>query len=232
MTVPQGAVGGHFGAVFAAVLANAGADSGVGSGIGYEVGTILSLRIAGAVDEEARIREFRTDAAVYDQFPVTLSVKVENLGNVLVRPRGPITFKNVFGNEVGTVIVNDNPVGAVFPKAEREFQAYWTDTSALPFGRYEATVALVYGEDERNTISESLSFWVLPRKTIAVTLGGLIVLIAGAYLVLRSYVRRKVREATGGRAPEELPSSRLLFLTLGAVVLVLALLFAVFFLFS
>jgi hypothetical protein len=234
ITAPlDAAPGGHFGGIFASLDAVRPAETGVG--IGYEIGTIISLRIAGEVAEEARIREFRTERAVYDAPSVSFIARVENLGNVLVRPRGPIEITNMFGRKAGVVLVNEDGA-SIFPKKEREFSVAWTSDNVLAMGRYQATMSLVYGEDGRKTITEAVSFWVLPIKILGSVFAGLLAVIVLGYVGIRMYIRKKIREAQGGAAArgasESLPSSRLLFLTIGAVIFVLALLFGVFFLFS
>ncbi len=232
-TVPKDAApGGHFGAIF--FSSEPVRPGETGAGVGFEVGTIVNLRIAGETSEEARIREFRTGKSIYDRADVDFSVRVENLGNVLVRPRGPLEITNMFGKSVATLRMNDE-AAAVFPKGEREFGANWK-SSGLAFGRYEATLGLVYGEDVRKTTSATASFWVLPMKLIAEVLIALVVLIGGSWFALRAYVARKVREAGGGAAlpasTANLPPSPLIFAVIAVIVFALFLLALLFFIFG
>lgn len=204
ITVPEDASpGSHFGGVFFVVDADRAEAEGAASVIGYQVGTILNMRLSGEVQEDAAIRSFTSDKFIYDAPDVNFTLRLENLGNVLVRPHGFVEITNMRGVKVDTIEVNKAGAG-VFPASEREFEAKWqTDTFAL--GRYQASASVVYGEDGRKTITSTLSFWVLPMKLIGGILGGFVVLILALYFGMRMMIRRKVRqmaELTGARLPQ------------------------------
>ena len=200
--VPEGASpGGHFGGIF--FSADAERQRETGAGVGYQVGTIMNFRIGGNIVEEAQIREFLTDKVLYGVPTVQLGVEVENLGNVLIRPRGPIDITDMFGKKVGTLRINDSG-GAVLPlppdqnlvtsnNNRRTFSATW-EGEGLVFGRYEAIVALLYGEDGKKTISAATSFWVLPLRIILPILGTLLFVILVVYLGMRLYLRNRLRD--------------------------------------
>jgi len=241
INVPQSAApGGHFGAIF--VSAQSPKPQKTGSAVSYQVGTIISLRVSGEALEEARIREFRSDRSIYGSPNAKFTVRVENLGNVLVKPRGPLEITNMLGKKVATLRVNNDGAG-IFPKSERQFEAAW-ENSGLSFGRYQAVVSLVYGDDVQKTISATVSFWVLPVVPIVSVLLGIAVLIGAVLLLMRWYVRKKMRElgVLPGAAPvgaeartlpaEKLPFSRLMFVTVALIALALVFLVAIFFLFS
>jgi hypothetical protein len=168
------------------------APSTSGTGVGFDVGAILSFRIAGDIREEAQLREFSTKKLIYPNGNIDFNTKVENLGNVLVQPTGIIQITNMFGKEVGTAQVNSS-VASVFPKASRAFSSTWSSDS-FTFGRYEAIVSLSYGSDAKKTIYSTTSFWVLPLKPILIILGILFFIVIFFYLLMRSYIRRKLRQ--------------------------------------
>lgn len=182
--------GAHFGGVFLDVRPPKLRSSG--AAIGFRVGTIVSLRIAGDVIEEARVRSFSTDKLIYNQPNVRFTTNVENMGNVLVRPYGQIKIVNMTGREVGTVRVNEN-VSPVFPQAERSYETEW-EREGFAFGRYQAMVSLVYGEDGRRTITGTASFWILPVKPILYTIGGFLLIVLIMFFFVRMYIRRKLSE--------------------------------------
>jgi len=187
------APGGHFAGIFISVEAPTLRESG--AAIGYEVANIVSIRVAGEVDEKAEIRQFSTDNYLYASPNVNFSVKIENSGNTLVRPRGPLAITNMFGKEVsGGMIFNDAAAG-VFPQDTREFLFSWAGEGP-GFGRYEAVVSPVYGEAGANqTISSTVTFWILPMNIIGPALGILTVLFMVIYVGARLYVRRKGEES-------------------------------------
>ena len=189
--VPMGAApGSHFGSVF---FTTKPPKSGTnGSAVGIQVGSVISLRISGAITESARLREFSTGKSVYDSPKVDFKVRIEDLGNVLLRPHGLIEISDMFGKKVDTVDVNDS-AAPVFPGTDRAYAPVWS-YDKFAFGRYEAVLSVVYGDDGRQTISSTTSFWVLPVKLIVTVLGSLFALIIALYILIRIYIRKKLRE--------------------------------------
>lgn len=243
VTVPEDATpGGHFAGIF--ITTQPVKPDTTGSGVGYQVATIVNLRISGAVTEEAEIREFRTDKGVYSQADVRFITRVENRGNVLVRPRGPLEITNMFGKKVGLIRMNDSG-GGIFPGSERQFEVVWED-EGFHIGRYTALMGLIYGEETRQNISASTSFLILPMKVILSVLGGLIGLILIVYVFLKLYIRTKVNQvqgiagrrmtgAVGRHSPmyrRQSAAPKLVFLTIGMLLLILVLMMGFFFIFA
>lgn len=197
ITVPENAgPGSHFGGVFVTIRPPRLRQSG--ASVGYEVGAIISIRISGDVIESARIREFSTDKLVYSTPNVSFLVRVENPGNVLIRPRGPLEINNMFGKRVALMVMNDTLAG-VFPGTIRSFEMKW-EGEGVAFGRYQAIVGLVYGEAGRqSTVSATVSFWILPAKIILPILGGLALVVLVLYLGVKLYIRRTLNELSTSR---------------------------------
>lgn len=197
--VPEDASpGSHFGGIFVSV--DAPRLRQTGAAVGYDVGAIISLRIAGDVVEGARMREFSTDRLIYSRPNVEFLARVENPGNVLIRPRGPLEVFNMFGKRVGILTINDSLAG-VFPGTTRDFDITWQE-DGLGFGRYQAVVGMVYGEAGRqSTVSGTVSFWILPAQVILPILGGLAFIVLVAYISIRLYIRRTLQhiEVKGDR---------------------------------
>lgn len=182
--------GAHFGAIF---ITNKPSQLNLtGSAVGLSVASIVSLKIAGDVREEAQLREFSTEKIIYGTADVDLTSKIENLGNVLVRPHGTINITDMFGREVASVEVNAT-AAPVFPNSTRKYSATWT-SDGFVFGRYQAVAAFSYGDTEAKTISGTTSFWILPIKPIAILLGLLLLVIVGMYIAIRLYIRRKLND--------------------------------------
>jgi hypothetical protein len=198
--VPSGAApGAHFGAIF--ITDKASRPGSNGSGVGFTVGTIISLTIPGNAHEDAKLQEFSTGKVVYGSSKVDFNTKVENLGNVLVRPHGVIDISDMFGRKVATIAVNDS-AAPVFPASERVYLTNWQSDSFV-FGRYEAVGSFSYGDTEKKTISGITSFWILPLKPILIFLGTILGLILLMYISVKMYITKKLRDmgaAPGGRA--------------------------------
>lgn len=195
INVPDTATpGSHFGAVFLSV--DPPKLRSTGAAVGYQVANIISLRVAGEADEAAEIRQFSTDRYLYGSTNVNFSLKIENKGNVLIRPSGPLEITNMFGKRVALLTFNDSAAG-IFPKTTREYDFSWED-EGTGFGRYVARVSPVYGDDGRNTITNTVSFWVLPMNIIGPAVGALVLILGIVYVGIRLYVRRTVAMMSGG----------------------------------
>ncbi len=179
----------HFGGVFVSAEPPKLRESG--AAIGYEVGNIINLRVAGECIESAQIRQFSTDNYIYGKSEVEFNVKIQNEGNTLVKPTGPLQITNMFGKQVASLIFNEE-TGGVFPGSTREFTLVWNGDGP-GFGRYEAIVSPVYGEEgAKQTMSSSVSFWVLPMNIILPALGVLATILLITYISVRMYVRQKL----------------------------------------
>lgn len=182
--------GSHFGSVY---FDSQPPQIGItGSGVGIRVGNIISLRIAGEVDESMRLREFSTEKFIYDAPPVTFTTTLENLGNVLLRPNGLIEITDMFGRQVGKIEVNETGA-STFPVSERSYRTVWSHDS-FTIGRYQALMSVVYGEDARKTVSGATSFWVLPLKPILTVFGTILALVVSFYALMKMYIAKKLRE--------------------------------------
>ncbi len=188
VSVPTNASpGSHFGGVFVSVQAPRMRQTG--ASVGYEVGTILSIRIRGDVVENARVRSFSTDRLIYSKPLVNFVTRVENSGNVLIRPRGILEVFNMFGKRVTLLNVNENR-GAVFPGTTRSYETIWDDKD-FAFGRYQGIVSLIYGEQgHETTVSGTVSFWVLPINIILPVIGLLAFFVLATYFSVRWHIRR------------------------------------------
>lgn len=195
--IPENASpGSHFGGVF--VSQEPPKLRQMGAGVGYEVGSIISIRINGDIVDDARVRSFSTDKLFYGEKNVTFTAKVENQGNILMRPRGPLEIQSMFGGDPVRISVNEDLAG-VFPGTTREFTIKWEE-EGMGFGRYEAILALAYeAEQGQKTIDASLVFWVFPlRVLLPVVIGFVTVLLLG-YFLTRYYIKQAVMRAQGGR---------------------------------
>lgn len=201
-----------------------------GSSIGFEVGSILSFRVAGDIVEKTEIREFYASKSIYGSPEVAFTVRVENEGNVLSKPRGLIDITNMFGRKVASLPVNDSAAG-VYPKAIREFNASW-ESESLEFGHYEAVVALVLeGANGTQTISRVVQFWILPMNVLTPVLIGFLVLVLVVYVMLRLYVRKQLAGVRSARTASVVKTRGLSRLAVVVIALLIAIIIGLFILF-
>lgn len=197
MVVPEDASpGSHFGGIF--VTRNAPEIENSGAAVGYQVANIISIRVSGDVIETASIRQFSTDKFIYGNLDVDFNVRIDNAGNVLVRPFGPVVITNMLGQEVDKFIFNEEQSG-VFPGRDREFAFSW-EGDGVGFGRYEVVLSAIYGDEgAKQTMSSTASFWVLPLNIIGPALAVLAVLLLIVFIFVRIYINRTVAQLSGGR---------------------------------
>lgn len=188
--------GSHFGGVF--ISAEPPKLRETGAGVGFEVVSVISLRINGDVNDSARIRSFSTDKLLYGSKHVAFTAKIENQGNILIRPHGAVSITSMFSKTPVQVTVNESRAG-VFPGTARDLEFKW-DSDELGFGRYEAILALVYeGDGGQKTIDSSLVFWIFPTKIVLGVLGALFFVIIGGYVLTRYYINQAIIRGAGGR---------------------------------
>lgn len=199
LSVPDNAApASHFGGIFISV--NPPEINTVGAAVAYQVANIISIRVSGEAVEESTIRQLSTDKFLYGSQNVNFSVRIENVGNVLARPSGPLQIKNMLGQVVATLVFNETQ-NAVFPQSIREFTLDWKGNGP-GFGRYEAVLSAVYGDTgARKTMSNSVSFWVLPMSVIVPALVALFVLLLIVHTFVQLYIRKRLTNFThtGGR---------------------------------
>jgi hypothetical protein len=198
LNVPDNASpGSHFGGIFVSVdppeIENSGAA------VGYQVANIISIRVSGDANEQAGIREFSTSKFFHGSQNVDFNVRIENTGNVLVRPTGPLEIYNMLGNQVANFTFNPDQA-AVFPNNEREYlNINWTGDS-IGFGRYEAIVSPIYGDEgAKRTMSSTVTFWILPMNIIGPALLVLGTLLLIVVVSVKVYIRRSLAHINPGR---------------------------------
>lgn len=187
---PNAPPGGHFGGIFVAFAPERPETTGIG--IGYQVGTIINLRVSGEIIEEAQLRGFSPDKLIYVRPKVNLSAKIENLGNVLVRPHGILEIIDPLGRQEAILNVNEESA-SVFPKTIREFKILW-ESDKLLFGNYKAILSLVYGEEGGQSLSDETTFWIVPLNIILPIFGALVTMLIGIILFIRFQVRKRIRQ--------------------------------------
>ncbi len=193
---PDATPGSHYGSVFASVKPPELNSSG--AAVGYKVGNIIVLSIDGDIVEQGSIRQFSTDKTFYSSQNVNFSAKIENSGNVAIKPFGLLEIYNMFGKKVSTITFNDT-LSMILPSKTRKFHITWKgDTTGL--GRYKAIISVSYGKDGvKKTMYRTTYFWILPMNIIGPAILGLSVLLLITFFLVRVYIRNSVQRLSGGR---------------------------------
>jgi hypothetical protein len=203
----QAQPGGHYGAILFST-APPQADGSVG--LASQIGALILLRVSGDVKEDARLAEFgfANKQVWYNYRPIDMYVRVENDGNVHLRPTGDVFIKNWYGRQVATVKVNDE-FSSVLPHSIRKYEFSWTGNAPLStnggffaqlgnewnnfgFGRYTAELVLTYGTHNQ-IIGDVRQFTIWPWRLMLVSGILLLVLIAFFTVGLKWYNRAVIK---------------------------------------
>lgn len=153
------------------------------SEISPRVGTLVYVRVAGDVHEEALIRSFTVPQWV-EFGPVNMRYAVENLSDIHITPQSSIVIKNMFGKTVTTIA---SEALNIFPSTTREFTA--TFDQVWGFGPYSAHLTVPYGETGK-MITATATFWMFPHRLVLAILVILMSLLAISIVVRRHFMHR------------------------------------------
>lgn len=191
--IPENAEpGGHYAAILVGTEPPPDAEKGAQVKVSSFVSSLLFVKVKGETNESGRIREFRTEQQLYDSPKADFMLRFENTGNTHLKPKGNIVIYNMWGKSRGMVEINqNNNFGNVLPKSIRKFEFSW-DGEANPFeiGRYSAVVTLSYGEENKQNISATNYFWVIPVVPVSIALGLAVLFVVLILLFVRRYIRR------------------------------------------
>ncbi len=198
--------GGYFAGIFLSTTAPQAQDSGQVS-IGYKVGTLVLLRVNGAIAEGATLLDFKPEKTFYTSLPVHFTYRFQNGGNDRVSPVGTIAVRNMLGIPSRTLDANPGS-GNVLPMGTiRKFDIPWDNkkhaqdavvsvngffASAayqwkhFALGRYSALLSIQYGES-KNEVTAHTAVYVLPWQLLIVILVAVTILFTLLRFMLRKY---------------------------------------------
>lgn len=197
LNVPKDAPpGGHYAAVFATTTPPSVGGSAVQ--IQARIGTLILVTVAGVRIESARIIEFSTEKDSYNVLPVNFTVRMQNNGNVHLKPTGEIIIRNFLDVETSRMKINEDE-GNILPESMRKFTAIWGKSSSKTgfwenyrnecieraFGKYTARLAMDYGNGR--VLNGDVSFWVIPVERIIVNMFILLIFVTFLVLAIRKY---------------------------------------------
>jgi len=221
--------GGHYGTLFFVPPMAAGQIR-----IEQRIGSLILVRVNGEIKEEGTLKTFdiftNPDTVIaenikkadrrrlFSSLPVTFTTRLEDTGNVHLKPQGKIEIRNIWGKKmksIGTEIMLNstgaitgekevdylpvnNEGGNVLPGSTRKFNTIWGKGSA--FGLYSATLNITYGSSGK--ASAKLWFWVVNWIYIVVFL--IIVLLIVAIYFLSKKLKAGSQQKMKAKIKEEL----------------------------
>ncbi len=193
LNVPTSASpGGHYGVV--RFTGSAPELQGTGVSLSASIGTLVLINVSGNVVQKASISEFYASqngkkSSFFEKGPLSFTERIKNEGNSHFKPIGTLRITGTFGNEIAVLTINQNG-GNVLPNSTRRFDQTLHKTSL--FGHYKAEANIQYAGKNLN---QTIGFWVIPYKTIAVFLGILIILIVVIRYLLKGYKKRILKQS-------------------------------------
>jgi hypothetical protein len=191
ITIPTNASpGGYYGVVRFTATPPELEDTGVS--LSASLGALILLKVNGEANESLAVEEFSAShdgrtGSLFEAAPILFTERIKNTGNIHEQPTGLVTVKDMFGNLVATLGVNQPPSN-ILPGSIRKFESSLDSTNIgnkILFGLYTAELSINYGADKQ-VVTSKLSFWVIPYTLIIV---GIVVLVGG-FIALRYFVKR------------------------------------------
>ena len=216
ITVPKDAEpGGHYVSLFFGTDPSIAPKDGGQVTVRSLLGALIIMRVEGQVRESASIASFGvTDGATLTRLPANFEVRVQNSGNVHIRPQGTILIKNLFGGETETLSLNDAN-GAVLPNSVRKFDAVWKKSADsqekqgfmgelkaqwfnFAFGPYTATVTMDYGQDKQALVATA-KVTIIPWQLMLLELLVIAIIVLAIIFGIRGYNKAIIRRAQQSR---------------------------------
>lgn len=196
--------GGHYGVIrFTATPPDL---SGTGVSLSASLGALVLLTVSGKTTEKVDVASLTAEKdgktkSVFESTPITFVSRLKNSGNVQEQPTGRITIKDMFGKTVAGLNVNLDR-RYILPDSIRRFESS-LDSGVIGnkhlFGHYTAVLTLDYGNNAKQTLTGSKSFWVIPYRLIG---AAIVILIVGFFLLrrlIRGYNERIITRAQNNR---------------------------------
>ncbi|MBU0545803.1 hypothetical protein KKA13_00930 [Patescibacteria group bacterium] len=146
--------------------------AGVGVSIYSRLANLFFVRVNGPIVEDGSLLDFYSNKKFYSSPHIKLTALFENRSTVHLNPFGFVRVKNMLGAEVDGITVEPY---FVMPDSIRD-RAVNIDRPFM-FGRYKAELSLNRGYNNL-TDEKTITFWVLPWKTVLEILIGIFLVVA------------------------------------------------------
>ncbi len=161
-------------------------------------GTIVSVSFEDKRTTLLKVSRFLVDRFVTNTENNAATYLIKNPGEEPLIPAGEVVFYNNRGAEVGAVPVNPDKI-SIAPGEEHIF------TTGVPakglFGRYKAYLNVEYGTQNAASIQDTTFFYVIPLKTLLITLAAVLVVV----ILISLYVHRRYFDEIADDGSDFLP---------------------------
>lgn len=135
------------------------------------------LSIGSLETAKAAIEEFSSNL-FFEKGPVPFAIRIKNNGAHFIKPKGEITIKNMFGQNIGRL---DLPAANVLSGSIRAIPTTWKESFLL--GLYTATLNISMS-DEGPAFTKIIHFLAFPFQGLII-----IVIIAIAVIIIRNRLK-------------------------------------------
>lgn len=168
--------------------------------------------------------QFKSAKRMYEYLPADLSVLIKNNGNTIVQPAGNVFIEKGNSNSPLAVLPLNAKGSYILPDSGRTINLAWRDgfpvyvsektadnapskrklqwdwgkAQQFRFGKYTAKVVAIYNDGQRDVpVRAEISFWVFPWKLLLAGLVILALIITGAVVIVRRFIKvgRRVHKA-------------------------------------
>jgi hypothetical protein len=191
LNVPSNASpGGHYGVI--RFTATPPSLKGTGVSLSASLGSLMLVTVNGKITQHLSVQSFTVNnggkaGGFFESGPVNFVEQLKNTGNVHLQPVGQVSIFDMFGKKLAAVNVN-LPPGNILPSSTRQFSQPLNSEvigNKMLFGHYSADLKVTYGTSHI-VLTDSIGFWVIPVKLIAIV----IIVLVGGFFVLRYILRR------------------------------------------
>lgn len=169
------------GVYHAALNFSVGADRASAQGSDDTVSVFVNITVDDDANERLQLGEFAPERNFFGGDKASFALRIENIGNRGVVPKGKIHIYDRKGEEVATIDANAQGE-KVEPSAALNLAGVWA--AGGEFGRYKAFLDVEYGE--RGTLQDTAFFWVMPWTKLFGMFAGLCVAAVILALVFHS----------------------------------------------
>lgn len=177
---PNARPGGHYAAVMYQPT-NVIDVKGTGTGVFTYVGTLFYIQVKGDIAEKATVTQF--NAKGFSEYgPVKITTVIQNDGDLHIRPTGTITVKNMLGQVVTSINLEQHNI---FPEAS----FLYTNNIGKKWmiGPFYAEFNGTYGLNNNLPLVAKFTFFVFPWKIAVIA----VLIIVIAVLGYIAYKRKK-----------------------------------------
>lgn len=185
ITVPADAEpGGHYGSVLFASQPPKPDEKATQVALASMVGSLILAKVPGNIVEKAEIKEFSSNRKFYFSPPINFTLRISNIGNIHLKPKGEIAISN-WGKTITSLDINPKK-GNILPNSTRKFDDLAFKQSNWAFGKFTAKLTSTYGE-KNQPLTSQITFWIIPWWLITIVV---LIIAMIIYLLFRPKKRR------------------------------------------